>query len=474
MLSSLLSILLERPIVFLMLMALPLALLAWLGRIYPQRRMLLLIALPAVVALAQIFWKGFGYLALILLILGIAVAIVDLFTIVLAKHFQVVRKCLKVASLGKPHRVELELVNTSTSDCSVDVRDDCPDDFKVSLASFETKLKPKSKTRFRYDFTSSSRGKFLLRKVYLAVSSRFGLWTGYFSLPCETTINVYPDMKQIAEYDLLARTNRLSQMGVRRVRRIGQDNEFERLRDYTKDDNYKHIDWRTTARRNKLTVKDFQSNQSQRIIFMVDCARMMTGTSGGLSMLDHAFNAMLMLSYIALKQGDSVGLLNFSNTIHSFTPPRGGIQHVNRLLHSCFDEDARYVEARYDKAFLYLKQKCPKRSLVVLITNVVDEVNANQILQYTTNLTGQHLPLCLLVKDHDMFDLVDQFDEDSPAQGGDEQLFNAAAAATIANWRHEVVADLKHRGVLAVETFPEQMTSLLINQYLEIKARHLL
>ena len=466
--------LLERPIIFLLLMAIPLSALSYFRSAFPNRRALLIFALPAMVALGQIFLPFAGIIAAAILMLVVLACLVDLFTLVPKKQFTATRNSLKVASLGKPHRVNVELLNLSGRTCEIDFCDDIPDEFSASIANFPATLKPKSKTRFKYTVTSSSRGKFVMDKVYLAVKSRLGLWQGFYQVPCETTINVYPDMKQIAEYDLLARTNRLSQMGVRRVRRIGQDNEFERLRDYTKDDNYKHIDWRTSARRRKLTVKDFQSNQSQRIIFMVDCARMMTGTSDGLSMLDHAFNAMLMLSYIALKQGDSVGLLNFSNEVHSFTPPKSGIQHINRLLHSCFDEDARYVEARYDKAFLYLKQKCPKRSLVVLITNVIDEVNASQILQYTSNLTGQHLPLCLLVKDHDMMDVVDQFDEDRVMETGEESLFSAAAAATIANWRHEVIADLKHRGVLAIETFPEQMTADLINQYLEIKARHLL
>ena len=468
------SFLLERPIIFIMLLAVPLVGLAYWRRVFPTLRMLAIFALPTAVALAQIFWPWTAYMASAILVVVCFISLADLFSLNSFKNFKCTRKSLKVASLGKPHKVIVEITNLSNRYCEVNCRDDCPDEFEVSISSFPTALKPKSKIRLRYNLTSSSRGKFVMETIYLAVSSRLKFWRGIYQLPCETTINVYPDMKQIAQYDLLARTNRLSQMGVRRVRRIGQDNEFERLRDYTKDDNYKHIDWRTTARRRKLTVRDFQSNQSQRIIFMVDCARMMAGSVNGISMLDHAFNAMLMLSYVALKQGDSVGLLNFSNEIHSFTPPRSGIHQVNRLLHACFDEDARYCESRYDKAFLYLRQKCPKRSLVVLITNVIDEVNANQILQYTANLTQQHLPLCLLIKDHDMLDIVDEFDENAAAEATDESLFSAAAAATIASWRHEVLTDLKHRGVLAVETFPEQMTTELINQYLTIKARHLL
>lgn len=466
-----LDFLVQRPVVMLLLMAAPLGLLAWLGKIYPLNRMLGLLALPAVVALGTIWMPPMVYVALGLLAVMGVVALTDLLTIASSKVLAAVRYSGTIASLGKPHRVTIELINKSLKSNWVDVRDDLPDEFQSEPDGFSAVLNRRSTARFKYDIISTARGKFELPKIHIKVSSRLRLWAAYYVLPCHSVVSVYPDMKQIAHYDLLARTNRLSQTGVRRIRKVGQDNEFERLRDYTKDDNYKHIDWRTTARRRKLTVKDFQSTQSQRIIFMVDCARMMTGHSGSLSMIDHAFNAMLMLSYIALKQGDSVGLLNFSDTIHNFVPPKNGIGQINRLLHASFDQDARFVEARYDRAFLYVKQRCTKRSLVVLITNVIDEINAQQVLQYTTNLTGQHLPLCLLVKDHDLFELVDDYDvRQSPSSA----VYDAAAAATIVNWRHEVLTQMKHRGVLALESFPEQMTAELINRYLEIKARHLL
>ena len=192
-----------------------------------------------------------------------------------------------------------------------------------------------------------------------------GLWRRYLTYPVETTIHVYPDMKQLAEYAVFARKNRLNLLGVRRTRQIGQDNEFERLRDYTLDDNYRYIDWRASARRLKLTVKDFQTSQSQRIIFLLDCGRLMTGESSGLSLLDHSLNAALMLSYVALKQGDSVGLIAFADEILSYVPPQGGMNQMNRFLHAAFDKFPKLVESRYDEAFLYLNTHCRKRSLVV-------------------------------------------------------------------------------------------------------------
>ena len=233
------------------------------------------------------------------------IGLIDVFTVPGDRNYSAKRELIKTASLGKPQEVEVELTNFGSAQRLLMVSDDLPSSFEAEGNEFESRLLGRSKARFKYRYHCSQRGKFQFDCLHLSVTSLLGLWRGYYKIPAESTVDVYPDMKQILQYDLLARTNRLSLVGVRRTRKIGQDNEFERLRDYTQDDNFKHIDWRTTARRNKLTVRDFQANQSQRIIFLIDCGRMMTNRSGEISMLDHALNAALMLSYVALKQGDS-------------------------------------------------------------------------------------------------------------------------------------------------------------------------
>ncbi len=458
----------NRPLVLILLMAAPLLLISRFANRYPTRRLLWIFGIPtllslAIVQLPLLIW----YLAILDLAI-LSFAIYDLFTIVQARFFGAERKLIHIASLGKAHDSELIISNTSTHDCQVEVKDDLPTGFTAEPEQFEHWLKQQSKSSMRYSFRSHERGRFHMNCVYLKVSSRFGLWQAYYRIPTPSEINVYPNLKQISEYDLLARTNRLNLLGVRRTRRIGSDNEFERLRDFRQDDNYRFIDWRSTARRNKLTVRDFQSNQSQRIIFMVDCGRMMTGQSGDISMLDHSLNAMLMLSYVALRQGDSVGLICFSDSIHKSVPPKNGTKHLNRLLHSSFDQHPRFVESRYDKAFLYLKNNFQKRALVVLITNVIDEINSNQIEQYMTTLTGRHLPMASLLRDQRMFDAIDHYN------GDPEHLYSAGAAANIANWRQQVITDLQHQGVLTVDVFPHQLTAQLVNQYLAIKAKHLL
>ena len=449
--------------------AAPLGVLALTGRIFPDRALVRLAFVPAVATLGLLFTPAMLTVTFLIDLVLAVVVTIDLFTLPRHRDFTVKRELGRVASLAKRHQVRLWLVNQSQRPYEVDVRDDAPPILRPDPDHFAAlESPPRSRLELQYVLRPGRRGAFNLAEVYLRARSRWGLWQRFMTYPHPSQVNVYPDMQQLGHYAILARTNRLSQLGVRRTRRIGQDHDFERLRDYTLDDNYKHIDWRATARRRKLTVKDFQATRSQRVIFLVDCGRMMTNMSSGLSLLDHAFNAMLMLSWVALRQSDTVGLCCFSDEIHGFVPARGGMGQMNHLLHACFNRFPRRVESRYDQAFRYLATHARKRSLVVLITNVIDEVNANQVERYLTNLVGRHLPLGVLLRDHRLFDAVD-----TELPVGDE-LWRAAAAADILAWRHQVLTDMIGKGAMMLDTFPEDMTAPLINRYLEVKARHLL
>jgi uncharacterized protein (DUF58 family) len=448
--------------------ALPLILLAWWKKIYPST--LLLIALLGVSLLSFLLLLTTELIMFVVAIDGAIamLALADLLTLPKRKTFLLARETGRVASLQKNHKATITITNASIGSYRVRLRDDVPQEFEANPPEFNLRLAPRSRTVIHHEMKAGQRGAFQLRFIYLRVRSQLGFWQRYLTYEAESSIHVYPDMQQLSQYAILARTNRLSLVGVRRTRKIGTDNEFERLRDYTLDDNYKHIEWRTTARRNKLTVKDYQTSQSQRIIFLLDCGRMMTNLAGGISLLDHSLNAMLMLSYVALKQGDSVGLLCFSDTVHAYVPPQSGVNHINQLLHASFNRFPTLVESRYDQAFVYLNTHCKKRSLVVLITNLIDEVNALQVQSYLANMVGRHLPLGVLLRDHRLFAAADR------GVASEESLYEGAAAADILNWRHQVLTDLEHKGVLMLDTFPEDMTAPLINTYLDVKARHLL
>ncbi|RMF37633.1 MAG: DUF58 domain-containing protein [Planctomycetota bacterium] len=448
---------------------LPLLLLMRFQRTYPTMRCVYLCAFVFALSL-PIAWMPDWWWMIPATVGAVTalVAAIDLVTLPPVAGIEIVRTMLRVASLASRHPVQIAVLNRSGRTIRGRVTDDCPDGLELTPAERELVLPTGKRATLDFSFRPQRRGAYSLEYVYLALRSRLGLWQQMHRLQNPAELHVYPDIKQIGEYALLARTNRLSQIGVRRTRKVGQDNNFERLRDYQRDDNYRHIDWRTTARRQKLTVRQFQTDQSQRVIFLLDCGRMMTNQFEGLSLLDYAFNASLMLSYVALDQGDSVGMLCFSDRVHTYVPPAGGRRHMNRLLHAGFNQFPQLVQSRYDEAFLYLSRHCRRRSLVVLVTNVIDQVNADQIYNYMHNLVGCHLPLVVLMRDHRVFQAADHPYPD-PAV-----LYRSAAAAQILLWRHQVIRRMESSGTLTLDVFPEEMTSPLVNRYLDIKARHLL
>jgi len=450
----------------------PLLALMFLQKTYPTRRLVWAATIPFVLTLGIPWtWSPDWWWILIALVgslLGL-VAILDLFTIPFTRNLHVSRQMQRVGSLGDAHKVELSIDNRSSLSLKMTIRDDTTEEgLQISPEFHEISLRPLKRQSVEFRLTPTRRGDFQLEAVYAQILSRGGFWRRLHQFPCQSPLHVYPNIRQLGEYALLARTNRLSQIGVRRTRKIGQDSDFERLRDYQEDDNYRHIDWRSTGRRQKLTVRQFQTDQSQRVIFLLDCGRMMTNEYQNLSLVDYALNSILMLSYVALSQGDSVGLICFSDRVHTYVPPAGGKKHMNRILHAGFNQFPTLVQSRFDKAFLYLSNHCRRRSLVVLISNVIDQVNADQIQNYMQNLIGCHLPLMVLLKDHRLFDAAD-----NPAPEA-EVLYRSAAASQLLLWRHQVLHRMKSTGSLTLDVFPEDMSARMINQYLEIKARHML
>lgn len=451
-------------------LSLPLIIAAWKFRVFPTVWWTVVLGVSLLTSVFTIFQPNFLFVAGLLDIVLVGIATIDFLILYLNTNrgIEVTRTIARTCSLGVPLDSEITVENRTPIMLNGSVRDDLPEHFEASPSEHKLRLPPMGRMTAYRKLTPGRRGAFRLENVYLRFSSPLQLWVRQLCLPLENPLNVYPDMKQLSDYALLARTNRLSLIGVRKTRRVGQDNEFERLRDYTRDDNYRHIDWRSTARRRKLTVRQFQNDQSQRVIFLLDCGRMMTNERGGYTLLDYALNSTLMMAYVALAQGDSVGMLCFSDTIHSYIPPRGGSSQMNRLIQAGFDQFPRLVESRYDQAFLYLSTHCKRRSLVVLATNVIDEVNAGAVVDYLGNIHGQHLPLGVLLRDREMFEAADSPDGDA------FQMYRAAAAADILLWRDQVLKDLEHRGVLVVDAFPDELTAPLVNQYLEVKAKHLL
>jgi uncharacterized protein (DUF58 family) len=445
--------------------------------IWPGRALAVALLVPALLSLG-LFVTGTIAPALVLLDVAIGLAaLADLVSLAGSGRFHVQRSSSAVGSLGEPQQVELTVGNHGRRGRRVRIRDDVPETFHAEPAEFLIDVPARGCAVVNYSVVPGRRGTYVFEHTSALVLSRLGFWQRSVVWPERTEVRVYPDVRQIDRYTVLARRDRLNTLGVRRSRALGTDNEFERLRDYMEGDEPRHMDWRATARRRKLTVRAHQVNQSQRLVFLIDCGRMMAGdTGGGLSPLDHALNAMLLLAHVALIRGDQVGLLAFSDRIRAYVPPAGGARRIERLVHSVHNVFPELVEPRYDRAFVELEKRCRKRSLVVLVTNLFDAVNAQIVAEHLSILVGRHLPLLVLLRDHDLFALADAALDagSSSSSGSSPALYPGAAAAALLNWRERTLVALRRRGVLTLDLFPDEMTAPMINQYLQIKARHLL
>jgi uncharacterized protein (DUF58 family) len=398
----------------------------------------------------------------------LAVAIGDATTLPLRSAFRARRELGGIATRGVRHPIEVVIENGSRRAHDLEIRDDVGGLLEEAEPPPPLRLLGRSRGRVRHVVLPRERGHFVLDRVFVRAPSRLGFWRVQHALPVRDELSVYPALAQISRYALYARLNRMSLLGVRRTRRVGSDNEFERLRDYTPDDQFKAIDWRATSRRLKLTVRDHQTNQSQRVVFAVDCGRMMVNRTAGGSLLDAALDAALTLSYVALSHRDEAGLLCFGERVLRWVPPRGGRRQLDRMIAACHDVEAELVESRFDEALLYLQRQCRKRTLVLVITNLIDDRNATSLRRHLAPTVGRHLPLVTLLRDPALLAPVEVEAPAGPA------LYRAAAAADVLSWRRQVLADLRHDGVLTLDVRPEQLTAAVVNEYLAIKARHLL
>ena len=441
---------------------------------YPSRLCVLIALSPCLLSLALIYDMRLlnGILILDACIVGLI-----LFDLLISrldkKALQIDISCAGTWSLGRNEDVLLLCEYLGVGQRHLHIRLDTPRSIVTEPQITECSINPHEMLQIQIEAEAQERGRFEIRGVHCSVRSRLGLWNLHYQRGNSTSIFVYPNIKQLHDYALLARTNRLALIGVRKMRAVGGDTEFERLRDYHSDDPIQRIDWKASARRDELTVRDFQPNQSQSIMLMIDAGRMMVTrdqSADGVapSMLDHAINASLLLAYVAIKQGDRVGLIAYADGVKRYIPAAGGEKQIHKLIHAVHDLHASLVESRHEEAFLYLQRMERKRSLVVMFTHILDDVNAMHVEQHCRKLVGRHLPMAVLLRDQALHRHLAHAPRNSQA------FWRSAAAAHICNWRQELIDRLRVHGCLVLDCDPDELNAGVISRYLELKAKHLL
>lgn len=434
----------------------------------PRGLLLLLVAIGVPVLGAGAVMPPLRELSLFINLMIGLVALFDWLTSPRLSQLSVTREVLPVLSVGARNPVDLHVRNTSSQPMTVELFDEHPQ--PASLDGLPLTLTvPAGKVRSaRYHLQPHRRGRDEFAAVHLRTVSRLGLWALYERRPIATPVRIYPDIRAVYRYELLARRNRLDELGLKLHRLRGRGSDFERLREYRRGDEHRQIDWKATSRHQQLISREFNVERNQNVLVLLDCGRSMLNESDGLSYLDRGLNAAIMLSYIALGQGDNVGFMAFSSRIERAVKPVRAKAAIQSIIQHTFDLEARREASDYPLAFEQVARKFRKRSLVILITHVVDEQHLESISRPLRHLRSPHLFLCVFLKDLGLTQLADRI------PNSDVDAFQNAAAAELLTATARGAATLKDRGVLVLDTLPDQLTAAIINEYLDIKARHLM
>ncbi|HCP12684.1 MAG TPA: hypothetical protein DIT89_10150 [Planctomycetaceae bacterium] len=434
----------------------------------PSRRLVLLAALLSLPLLFSGLDRTVADTALLANLLLLGLAVVDLLISSSPHDIEVLRRISDVLSLGADNPAVLQVRNLSQQPLEIELHDDAGPLCAVERLPQSLELGVGKSGEVSYIVRPGRRGASVMPAVHLRFRTRLGLWVRQQERPLETHIRIYPDIRAVYRYELLARQNRLAEIGVRMVRMPGQGREFERLREYRYGDEIRQVDWKATSRQRQLISREFNTERNQNIVILVDCGRFMRNESEGISYLDLALNSAIMLSYIALGQGDNVSLLAFSSRIERFVRPVRGKPGIQQILRSTYDIQASSGVSDYSLALEYLTTVQRKRALVVLITFVTDELQMKVIGDSLRLRSLPYLPLCVLLQDDGLQAMAGRI------PGTDLEACHTAAAAQILSGQTHQAAVLRESGVMLIETSPKKLTERLINEYLSIKARNLM
>ena len=434
----------------------------------PTRSLVWLAVLPLVLACMVPFDEAMVWPMLAVDAAMFAIAAVDAL-LTGGKLLTVSRRIPAVFSIGRPNPVTVELRSLARRRLSIELTCEMFEHAEAEGLPLSLTLRRNERAVERFRVIPRRRGAFTLGDLVVRLRSPLGLWKRQVRFPAHQGVRVYPDVQSVRTWELLAREDRQHSL-MRTTRRLGGESEFEQLREYSRDDEYRSIDWKATARRGKLITRQYQLESNQNIMFVLDAGRLMTAETAGLSLFDHALNATLMLAHVATRGGDRVGLLSYAAQVQAFAAPTAGRRAVQSLIQATYALHPELVEPDPERAFSVLNLRVRKRTLVVLYTQVIDERAAEELIRVTRSLAPRHLPLIVLFRDVDVQALL-VADQRAPTE---LDLYTRGAAAELISWRDQLIRKLHDQGALILDIEPTGLTPALINRYLEIKARHLL
>jgi uncharacterized protein (DUF58 family) len=371
-------------------------------------------------------------------------------------------------SNGDQNRITVKLQNYYTIPVFVTVIDEIPEQFQVRDFSIDKKIKASSELVINYELRPTERGEYHFGQLNIYTKTLFGLVARRYSFSHNAMVPTYPSFIQLRKYDLMAMNNNLHQYGVKKVRRLGHTMEFEQIKDYVLGDDLRTINWKASAKRNQLMVNQFQDEKSQPVYSIIDKGRVMKMPFNGLTLLDYAINASLVISNVALKKQDKAGLFTFSNKVENRVVAERRTSQMNLILETLYNVKTNFKESDFGQLYANVKRNITHRSLLLLYTNFETLDSLNRQLPYLKGLAKNHLLVVIFFKNTELNQLIEQKAETI------QQAYDKVIAEKFAFEKRLIVNELKKYGIYSILTTPEDLTIDTINKYLEIKARGLL
>jgi uncharacterized protein (DUF58 family) len=333
--------------------------------------------------------------------------------------------------------------------------------FFVQIPAGETKT-------IRYVLRPVKRGEYSFGAVNAFVSTPIGLLARRFRFSADKMVPVYPSFIQMRKYELLAISNRLQDVGIKKIRRIGQNMEFELIKEYVSGDDIRTINWKATARRNQLMVNHYQDEKSQQVYSLIDKGRVMQMPFEGMSLLDYAINATLVISNIAIKKFDKAGVITFQDKIGAMIPAGKNNNQMGRILEILYNQKTAFRETDFSVVHNLVRRKITQRSLLLVYTNFETVYGLKRQLPYLLSLAQSHVVVVLFFENTELSRLISNPAEDL------QNVYHKAMAEKMALEKKLIVKELTKVGIHAVLTTPQNLSVDTINKYLELKARGLI
>lgn len=413
--------------------------------------------------LSPLFVVGKVLLALFLLIL-----LTEIVMLYWRRGIQARRSCSDRFSNGDDNVVRVHIDNAFPYKVKVEVIDEIPFVFQRRDICFKATVDAKDSTTIEYKLKPKERGVYGFGNIRTFATVGLGMVSRRFTTKAKRDVKVYPSYLMLRQYELLAMSNNLQELGIKKIRRVGHNTDFEQIKEYVQGDDYRTINWKASARRHALMVNVYQDERSQNIYNVIDRGRVMQQAFDGMTLFDYAINASLVLSYVAIRKDDKAGLITFDERFETFVPASKQSGQMEMLMDSLYAQKTSFGETDYFSLCVHVDKHINRRSLLVLYTNFSDMVSMRRQMSYLQQLARKHVVLVVFFLDKEQQEFID-----TPAVDV-EDYYRHVIAEKFSYEKRLIVSTLRQNGIYSLLTTPDQLSVNIINKYLELKARQII